>query len=75
MFVDSVYGMTYGESATGQISRRSLTHLLQIQIMILTLTGLTTGEVIHGLTTDGTSLIALTNNDAGERRLRFINFR
>ena len=38
----------------------------------ITLSGLTTGEVIHGLTTDGTNLIALTNNDAGERRLRFI---
>ena len=37
------------------------------------LTGLTTGEVIHGLTTDGTNLIALTKNDADERRLRFIN--
>ena len=64
--------MTYGESATGQISRRSLIHLLQIQIMILTLTGLTTGENVRGLTTDGTNLIALTRNDAGEYRLRFI---
>ena len=39
----------------------------------ITLSGLTTGENVRGLTTDGTNLIALTRNDAGELRLRFIN--
>ena len=38
----------------------------------ITLSGLTTGENVRGLTTDGTNLIALTRNDAGEYRLRFI---
>ena len=40
----------------------------------ITLSGLTTGENVRGLTTDGTNLIALTRNDAGELQIKIHNF-